>query len=253
MIATVHPYNITWELLPEDFILDDELVDNLNQPPIAAVLTESLELAGRLPSDALVTTNYGICTTVNGKIVVKAPDWAYVPQISVSREEVKRSYTPYLQGEIPVVVMEFLSDTQGTEYSSKRTYPPGKWFYYEQILQVPNYIIFEPESGALEVHRLDESGYDLRSPSENNRYWLNEMQLFIGVWQGSRENREGYWLRWWDEAGNLLLWGTELVVQEREAKETAQQQANQEREAKEAALKRLSELEQRLRDAGIEP
>lgn len=247
MIATVHPYNITWELLPEDFILDDEPVDNVNQPPIAAVLSESLELAGRLSSTALATTNYGICATVNGKIVVKAPDWAYVPQISVSREEVKRSYTPYLQGDIPVVVMEFLSDTEGTEYSSKRTYPPGKWFYYEQILKVPNYIIFEPESGSLEVHRLDESGkYDLRSPDENKRYWLNEMQLFIGVWQGKRENREGYWLRWWDEAGNLLLWGTELVQQEREAKE-------REREAKEVALKRLEELEKRLRDAGMEP
>ncbi|MGB6295246.1 MAG: Uma2 family endonuclease [Rivularia sp. (in: cyanobacteria)] len=232
--------NITWELLPEDFILDDEPVDNVNQPPIAAVLTESLELAGRLPSTALFTTNYGICATVNDKIVVKAPDWAYVPQINVAREEVKRSYTPNLQGDIPVVVMEFLSDAEGTEYSSKRTYPPGKWFYYEQILQVPNYIIFEPESGTLEVHRLDESGkYDLRSPSENNRYWLDEMQLFIGVWQGRRENREGCWLRWWDEAGNLLLWGTELVVQEREAKENA--------------LKRLEELEQKLRDAGIEP
>jgi len=247
MIATVRPYNITWELLPEDFILDDEPVDNVNQPPIAAVLTESLELAGRLPSTALVTTNYGICATVNGKVVVKAPDWAYVPQISVAREEVKRSYTPYLQGDIPVVVMEFLSDAEGTEYSSKRTYPPGKWFYYEQILQVPNYIIFEPESGSLEVHRLDELGkYDLRISDENNRYWLDEIQLFIGVWQGRRENRDGYWLRWWDEAGNLLLWGTELVVQEREAKE-------QEREAKETALQRLEELEQRLRDAGIEP
>ncbi len=246
MVVTVRPYNITWELLPEDFILDDEPVDNVNQPPIAAVLTESLELAGRLPSTALVTTNYGICATVNDKIVVKAPDWAYIKQINVAREEVKRSYTPNLQGDIPVVVMEFLSDAQGTEYSSKRTYPPGKWFYYEQILQVPNYIIFEPESGTLEVHRLDESGYDLRTSDENNRYWLDEMQLFIGVWQGRRENREGYWLRWWDEAGNLLLWGIELVVQEREAKE-------QEREAKENALKRLEELEQRLRDAGIEP
>ena len=60
MITTVRPYNITWELLPEDFILDDEPVDNVNQPPIAAALTESLELAGRLPSTALITTNYGI-------------------------------------------------------------------------------------------------------------------------------------------------------------------------------------------------
>ena len=246
MVVTVHPYSITWELLPEDFILDDEPVDNVNQPPIAAALTESLELSGRLPSTALATTNYGICATVNSKIIVKAPDWAYIPKINVSREEVKRSYTPYLQGDIPVVVMEFLSDTEGTEYSSKRTYPPGKWFYYEQILQVPNYIIFQPETGSLEVHRLDESGkYDLRSSDDNNRYWLDEMQLFIGVWQGVRENRQGYWLRWWDEAGNLLLWGTELVQQEREAKE-------REREAKEAALKRLEELEQKLRDAGIE-
>lgn len=246
MVVTVRPYNITWELLPEDFILDDEPVDNVNQPPIAAVLTESLELAGRLPSTALATTNYGICATVNDKVVVKAPDWTYVPQINVPREEIKRSYTPNLQGDIPVVVMEFLSDAEGTEYSSKRTYPPGKWFYYEQILQVPNYIIFEPESGTLEVHRLDKSGYDLRSPDENNRYWLDEMQLFIGVWEGRRENRDGYWLRWWDEAGNLLLWGTELVQQEREAKE-------REREDKENVLKRLEELEQKLRDAGIEP
>ena len=239
MVATVRPYNITWELLPEDFILDSEPVDNVNQPPIAAVLTESLELAGRLPSTALATTNYGICATVNDKVIVKAPDWAYVPHINVAREKVKRSYTPNLPGDIPVVVMEFLSDAEGTEYSSKRTHPPGKWFYYEQILQVPNYIIFEPESGSLEVHRLDESGYDLRTSDENNRYWLDEMQLFIGNWHGRRENREGYWLRWWDEAGNLLLWGTELVEQEREAKETA--------------LKRLEELEQKLRDAGIEP
>ena len=246
MISTVRHYNITWELLNEDFILDDEPVDNVNQPPIAAVLTESLELAGRLPNTALVTTNYGICATVNNKVIVKAPDWAYIPKINVPREEVKRSYTPNLQGDIPVVVMEFLSDAEGTEYSSKRTYPPGKWFYYEQILQDPNYIIFEPESGTLEVHHLDESGkYDLHTPDENNRYWLDEMQLFIGVWEGRRENRDGYWLRWWDEAGNLLFWGTELVEKERKAKE-------QEREAKETALKRLEELEQKLRDAGIE-
>lgn len=44
------------------------------------------------------------------------------------------------------------------------------------------------------------------------------MELFIGVWQGKRENRQGYWLRWWDQDGNLLLWGSELVQQERLAK-----------------------------------
>jgi hypothetical protein len=168
-----------------------------------------------------------------------------VPQITVPREQIQRSYTPHKQGQIPTVVMEFLSDTEGSEYSSKRTYPPGKWFFYEQVLQVPNYIIFQPETGELEVHNLQETGsYKLRSLDDNNRYWLAEMELFIGVWQGKRENRQGYWLRWWDQDGNLLLWGSELVQQERLAKE-------QERLAKEAALKRLEELEKRLRDAGI--
>jgi hypothetical protein len=253
MLASAPPYEISWELLPEDFILDDEPVDNVNQPPLAAALSESLELADKLPDNALVTTNYGICATVNGKIVIKAPDWAYIAQIQVSRAAVKGSYIPHRQGDIPLVVMEFLSDTDGGEYSSKRTYPPGKWFFYEQILQVPNYLIFEPDSGSLEVHRLDESGqYQLLSPDENNRYWLAEMDLFIGVWLGKRENPEGYWLRWWDATGKLLLWGTELVQQERQAKEAAEQQALQEGQAKEAAQKQLEQLQQKLWEAGIE-
>jgi hypothetical protein len=33
--------------------------------------------------------------------------------------------------------------------------------------------------------------------------------IFLGVWQGTRENRNGYWLRWWDNNGKLLLWGLE--------------------------------------------
>ena len=88
-------------------------MDNINQPLLAAALTESLDNACKLPANALVTTNYGICATVNNKIVVKAPDWGYVRSIRVPREEVKRSYTPQLQGDIPAIVMEFLSDTEG--------------------------------------------------------------------------------------------------------------------------------------------
>jgi Uma2 family endonuclease len=210
ILASTAHYEITWEKLPDDFVLDDEPVDNINQPSLAAALTESLQIAGKLPANALTTTNYGICATVNQKMVVKAPDWAYVPSIRVPREEIKRSYTPQLQGDIPVIVMEFLSDTEGGEYSSKPTYPPGKWFFYEQVLEVPNYVIFEPDKGELEVYQLDDSGqYQLLNPDANNRYWIAQMSLFLGLWQGTRENRTGYWLRWWNENGELLLWGSE--------------------------------------------
>jgi Uma2 family endonuclease len=233
MLASTANYKITWEKLPDDFVLDDEPVDNINQPSLAAALTESLEIAGKLPANALITTNYGICATVNQKMVVKAPDWAYIPSIRVPREEVKRSYTPRLQGDIPVIVMEFLSDTEGGEYSSKPTYPPGKWFFYQRVLEVPNYVIFEPDAGELEVYQLDDSAqYQLQNPDANNRYWIAQMRLFLGVWQGTRENRTGFWLRWWDEKGELLLWGSERAEQLSE---------------------RAERLAAQLRAAGIEP
>ncbi|MEH2363646.1 Uma2 family endonuclease [Nostoc sp.] len=232
-MTVTQDYQITWEKLPDDYKLPDDPVDNINQPALAAVLTESLELAGKLPPNALTPTNYGICATLNGKIVVKAPDWAYIPKISVNREEVTRSYTPQLQGDIPVIVMEFISDTEGTEYSIKPTYPPGKWFFYERILKVPNYIIFEPDSGSIEMYCLYKTEqYILREPDENQRYWISEMNLYLRVWQGTRDNRTGNWLRWWDEQGNLLLWGRELVEQERQ---------------------RVERLAAQLRAAGIEP
>ncbi|NER30692.1 MAG: Uma2 family endonuclease [Symploca sp. SIO1C4] len=210
MLATTAKYDIAWEKLPDDYVLDDEPVDNINQPSLAAALTESLEIAGKLPANTLATTNYGICATVNQKIVVKAPDWSYITNLRVSRAEIKRSYTPQLQGDTPVIVMEFISNTQGSEYSNKPTYPPGKWFFYERILKIANYVIFEPDTGALEVYKLDSLGqYQLTNPDSNNRYWIAQMNLFLGLWQGTRENRTGYWLRWWNDQGEILLWGSE--------------------------------------------
>jgi Uma2 family endonuclease len=241
MTTLTQDYQITWEKLPDDYKLPDDPVDNINQPALAAALTESLQLAGKISVNALTPTNYGICATLNGKMVIKAPDWAYIANIRVQREEVKRSYTPQLQGEIPVIVMEFISDTQETEYSIKATYPPGKWFFYERILKVPNYIIFEPDSGSLEIYHLETTTeqYILQEPDENQHYWIAEMNLYLGVWQGTRENRAGKWLRWWDEQGNLLSWGFELAEQER-------QRAEQERQ-------RAERLAAQLRAAGIEP
>jgi Uma2 family endonuclease len=245
---------ITWEKLPDDFVLPDDPVDNINQPALAAALTESLELSGRLPPAALTITNYGLCATVNGQTVVKAPDWGYVPAIRVPRDEVKRSYTPQLQGDFPALVMEFLSDTAGGEYSVKPTYPPGKWFFYEQVLQVPYYAIFEPDSGTLEVYRCNEaSRYQIQTPDDQQRYWIDPMNLGLGVWQGCRENRTGYWLRWWNEQGELLLWGSERTEQERQRAEQEHQRAEQERQRAEQEHQRAERLLAQLRAAGLEP
>ena len=252
--VTSASYDVKWEKLPDDFILPDDPVDNIHQPALAEALTDSLEVAGQLSDTAVTTTNYGICATVNGKIVVKAPDWAYIPHIRVPKEEIERSYTPQLQGEPPIIVMEFLSDTNGHEYSIKPTYPPGKWFFYEKILKVPHYIIFEPYSGLIEHYQLDESaGYKIQSSDDNGRYWIPQLQLYLGLWEGTREQRKGYWLRWWNEAGELLLWGSELASEERQKAEVEKQKAEVERQKAEVERQKAERLAAQLRAAGIEP
>ncbi|MEG4418206.1 Uma2 family endonuclease [Microcoleus sp. LAD1_D5] len=234
MTVSTADLKITWEKLPDDFILEEQLLQNIDQPLLAAALREILEIAGLILEGTLVAPNMGICATLDNKLVIKAPDLFYARNVQpLSRQEIRRSYTPNLEGEIPVFVMELLSATSYDEYSNKPTYPPGKWFFYRQVLRVPIYALFEPAAGVLEVYQLDSSGdYQIQQPDLNGRYRIEGVGLFLGVWQGTKAERTGYWLRWWDERGEMLLWGAEMVERERQ---------------------RADRLAAQLRAAGIEP
>ena len=262
MTASTADLKITWEKLPDDFILDEEPVENIDQPLLAAALREILEIAGLIVAGILIAPNMGICATVDSKLVIKAPDWFYARNVQpLSSQEIRRSYTPNLEGDIPAIVMEFLSATANEEYSQIEDYPPGKWFFYEQILRVPNYVIFQPATGRLEINQLNSSGkYQSQHPDPNGRYWIPGVGLFLGVWYGTKAERTGYWLRWWDESGQMLLWGAEMVERERQERVIAQQQAEQERQQKtiaqqqaEQERERSSILAAQLRALGIEP
>ncbi len=237
---------ITWEKLPDDYQLEEEPVENTGQPLIAGALRETLELSGFIKPEMLIASNFGLCATVDEQLIIKAPDWVYVPSVKpLAVAKARRSYTPNLEGEVPQVVMEFLSENDGGEYSVKRTYPPGKWFFYEQILKVTIYVVFEPEAGLLEVYRLQETRYELELPNENGRHWLPELGLFLGTWHGKKEERTGYWLRWWDEAGNLLPWAVEQIEQERQRAEQEAQRAQQEHQRAEQEAQRAEQEAQR--------
>jgi hypothetical protein len=249
---------IIWEKLPSDFPLPDEPVESNLQPLLAAALRESLELAGLILESVLIASNFGICATVGDKTVVKAPDWVYIASVQpIPEGEIRRSYTPHAEGDVPILVMEFISETEGGEYSINPYYPYGKWYFYEQILQIPIYVIFHPKTAELDVYRLVSEKYERQESDENNRYWLEELKLYLGLWRGKRVEFTGYWLRWWDESGNLLGWGSEIIEQERLRTEQerlraeeAQQQAQQERLRAEEAEKRAEELSARLREMG---
>jgi hypothetical protein len=259
---------ITWEKLPSDFIFPDEPVESSLQPLLAEALRESLELAGLILASSLIASNFGICATVGDKTVVKAPDWVYVSSVqSPPAGEIRRSYTPHVEGDTPSIVIEFISETEGGEYSINPHYPYGKWYFYERILEVPIYVIFHPKTGELDVYRLGTSKYEQQLPDEDHRYWIEEIGLFLGVMRGKKAETVANWLRWWDQSGNLLLWGSEQVEQERLRAEQERQRAEQERQRAEQERQRAEQAEtaleqekisnqrlaQKLRELGIDP
>ncbi len=250
------PPQVTWEVLPSDYPLPDDPVENEQQPLLAAALTDALAAAQRLTPDQLCASNIALVATLNGKVVVKAPDWFYVPRLYARtqlREAPRRSYTPHQEGDPVGVVMEFLSDEDNGELSVRSVPPYGKLYFYEQILQVPTYVIYDPYSRSLDVRQLTEGHYVLQSPNDQGRFWIPALSLWLGIWEGERLHHRIHWLRRWDEAGNLLLWSAEQAA-------LAQQQAAAERQRAEEALaqlaaqqQRVEELMARLRAEGIEP
>jgi hypothetical protein len=252
---------ITWPLLSDDFILPDDPVDDIEHPLISNGLRQSVVDSPELMQDALIVSNFALCAAVDDRTICKAPDWMYVQPVQPwPHNYPRRSYTPHTEGTVPFVVMEFLSATYGDEYSVEHTEEIGKWFFYEQVIKVPRYVIFRPQTGRIEVYALESERYDNQNPDENGRYLIPGLNLFLGVWQGSREGRTGYWLRWWTEGGELLLWPEEKAENERQRAEDERQRADRQQQDKELAetlleqeRQRNQELLARLAALGIDP
>ncbi len=252
---------ITWEKLPDDFVLPDDPVENIEQPPLAAALTDALGASDRLRPEMLIGSNFALVATLDGKTVVKAPDWFYVPQVHpLPAGTIRRSYTPHLEGAAIAVVMEFLSVDDNGELSLRSTPPYGKLYMYERILQIPTCVTYDPYGPSLQVRHLENQGYVLQEPNADGRFWIPELQLFLSIWYGQRLAHPTHWLRWWDAAGNLLLWSAEQAKQaeqraeqERQRAEQAEQRAEQERQRAEQEAQRADLLTAKLRELGIAP
>ncbi len=246
--------HVSWEALPSDFKLPDDPVENIQQPLLAAALAEALGDNHRLQPEMLIGANFGLVATVNKKIVVKAPDWLYVPRVNpVALGVVRRSYTPHLEGEPVAVVMEFLSDEEGGELSVRSTPPYGKLYFYEQILQVPTYVTYDPYETELTVRCLQQGHYVVQAANAEGRVWIPELELWLGLWLGERLGQTLTWLRWWDAEGQLLLWGSEQAVQQRQRADQEAQRADQEAQRAEQERQRANALAAKLRELGVDP
>lgn len=115
---------------------------------------------------------------------------------------------------------------------------------YEQTLRTPEYFCFDPETRTLFGWRLDaRRHYQRIEPAADGRLWSEELDLWLGTWDGEFDQFQATWLRWFDAAGNLCLAPAEAAIEWANAEAERANQA-------EAELHRLKGL---LASHGISP
>ena len=195
----------------------------------------------------------------------KRPDWFGV--VGVPRlydgHDLRLSYVIWQEGVSPAIVVELLSP--GTENQDlgeelrQPEEPPTKWTVYEQILQVPYYVVFSRYTNQLQAFELVDGHYQPVALVEG-RLPIPQLELSLGLWQGSYRGIERLWLRWLTLEGELIpLADEELIVAKQEvsvAKQeasAAKQEASAAKQEASAAKQRAEQLAARLRELGIDP
>jgi Uma2 family endonuclease len=159
----------------------------------------------------------------------KRPDWFLaVGAPRLYKGLVTRSsYVMWEEKIAPTIVIEFLSlgteaEDLGRFYEKprsvkKRGKPPEKFVVYEEILKIPNYIVYDWRTTQLRFFRLVNDRYQEQEISPNNpQLWIPELNLGLGLRTEAFRGIIQPWLRWCDEAGNFFPTPTETANAETE-------------------------------------
>lgn len=156
------------------------------------------------------------------------PDWAYVPWLPMLKNgEPRRSFISWAEPFCPVVVLEYVSDTDGGERD--RTPEEGKFWIYEKFIRPLNYGIYDVLQEQLEMYRWMPTGFEPMAANDKGRFFVPQLGLALGVWHGSFQGVTLPWLRWFDAGGILLPTDAEMAEREHERADHERQRADHER------------------------
>lgn len=140
-------------------------------------------------------------------------------------------------GRYPDVIVELLSpSTQANDLGEKKR-------LYEQVFRTTEYFCIAPQVERLLGWRLESSGYRAIEPDKRGWLWSQELQLWLGAWQGAVLGEEHTWARFYGPDGELVLLPDEA---EKLRADAAEQQAEAEKLRADAAEQRASEMAARL-------
>ncbi len=233
--------------LPES---DGTFVKNFQEHPQSIILTTSIRpILDQLHPDGhyAIGQDCGIYWRLMDppERGAESPDWFYVPNVPpLVNGQIRRSYVLWKEYVAPLIALEFVSGDGSEERDAT---PPGqaadgkvgKFWVYEQAIRIPFYGIYEVRTASLELYELVKGRYERITPDQQGHYAIPPIGVSLGIWQGRDGNIELPWLRWWDQAGNLLP--------------TADERAEQEHQRAEQERQRADRLSAYLKSQGIDP
>ncbi len=238
---------------PEEPGLPDEF--HQFQPQL---LRETCKPPRYSPQELFIGTDLNLYYDGRHPLWYKRPDWFLVLDVSSAQQqnEMRLSYVIWQETVAPFLVIELLS--LGTEAEDlgqtlrEVNQPPTKWQVYEQALRVPYYVVFRRSETQFRIFQLVATRYQ-EIPLPEQKFWFEEIELGLGVWQGRYQGVEGLWLRWYDASGQWMHTTEDYAEQEQQRAEQAEQRAEQAEQRAEQERQRAERLAEQLRQLGIDP
>lgn len=240
--------------LPTMYDLPSE--DKENEPGLpdlfhdyqADLLSETFRLPAHPSERVLTAADLNLYFDPHHPQWYKRPDWYAVIGVPHLYDgwDLRLSYVVWDEQVSPSIVVEFLSPSSAAEDHGRTRqqsgHPPTKWQVYEQHLKIPYYFLFDRRTEILEGFKLTRGRYQ---PLDivDNRLWLPEFEIGLGLWSGVYQEASRGWLRWYDAQGE---WLPTPLESERLAKERERLAKEQERLAKEQAQQQLFDTARRL-------
>jgi Uma2 family endonuclease len=240
---TARKTRLTMYDLPSEEVGDAGMPDEYHAHQ-AVLLNETFKPVG-IPADQVFSAvDMNLYYDEDHHLRYKRPDWFGVIGVTrlYQRFDLRWSYVVWDEQVVPLIVVELLSD--GTEdedlgYTLRDVNrPPTKWQVYERILQIPYYVVFSRKSQEMRIFQSKGHGF-VEATNHGGRFWIQEANLGLGIWQGNYHDIPHLWLRWFDADGNWIPTDAERA---QEAGLRAEQESQ-----------RAERLAERLRQLGHNP
>jgi len=211
--------------LPSEFPEEPGLPDEFHdlQPQL---LSRTLRLTGWAGDRFFTASDLNVYYDVYHPIWHKRPDWFLVLDVPRLYDgyDLRRSYVTWQEGRNPYVVVEFLSpgtdkedlgrfagvEQEASENGQEKERPPGKLEVYERYLRIPHYLVYSRYTQQLRYFKLVGGSYEEQPLNPATPLvWFEELEVGLGIWEGTFEGIPSPWLRWCDRQGNWLLTDTE--------------------------------------------